>query len=130
MALLCSLGRRCEHRNGGQRPFFGQKLDEILVKTSNFWSSPNFGPKTGLNLSEDVFFGRHLNLGRKTDLVLGWKIFILVFIILKFSEFPAPSPFENPANATGYDIFVGFALFLFQYILNTRNKFFNVGTYN
>ena len=29
------------------------------------------------------------------------KIFILVFVILKFSEFPAP-PFENPAYATGH----------------------------
>ena len=48
------------------------------------------------------FFGLHLILGRKTGLVLGWKIFILVFINLKFSEFPAPPPpFENPAYATG-----------------------------
>ena len=38
------------------------------------------------------FFGLHLILGRKTDLVLGWKIFIPVFTILKFSEFPAPPP--------------------------------------
>ena len=37
------------------------------------------------NLGKDFFFfGLHLILGRKTDLVLGWKIFILVFIILKF----------------------------------------------
>ena len=56
-----------------------------------------FWPKTGLNLSEDLFFvGLHLILGRKADLVLGWKIFIVIFIILKFSEFPAPL-FENPA---------------------------------
>ena len=65
------------------------------------WSSPNFGPKTGLNLSKDLFFDFQLNLGRKRDLVLDWKNFILVFIILKFSEFPAPPPFENPAYATG-----------------------------
>ena len=33
--------------------------------------SPNFGPKTGLNLSEDLFFfDIHLILGRKTD---WWK---------------------------------------------------------
>ena len=51
-------------------------------------------PKTGPNLSEDLFFGLHLILGRKTDLVLGWKIFILVFIILKFSEFSG-SPFQK-----------------------------------
>ena len=35
-------------------------------------------------------FGYHLSLGRKTNLVWGWKIFILVFITLKVSEFPAP----------------------------------------
>ena len=35
-------------------------------------------------------------MGRKTDFVSGWKIFILVFIILKFFEFSGP-PFENPA---------------------------------
>ena len=54
------------------------------------------------NLSEDLFFfGLHLIMGRKTDFVSGWKIFILVFIILKFFEFPGILPFENPANATG-----------------------------
>ena len=42
MAPLRNLGGRCEHRNGGRRPFV--------------WSSLNFGPKTGLNLSEDLFF--------------------------------------------------------------------------
>ena len=42
------------------------------------------------------FFCLHLILGRKTDLVLGRKIFILVFINLKFSG----PPFENPAYAT------------------------------
>ena len=61
-----------------------------------------FLAKTGLNLSEDLFFfffGLHLISGRKTDLVLGWKILILVFINLKFFG-PSP-PFENPAYATG-----------------------------
>ena len=57
-------------------PKTGLNLSEDLFF---IWSSPNFGPKTGLNLTEDFFFfGLHLNLGRKTDLVLGWKIFILV----------------------------------------------------
>ena len=42
-----------------------------------FWSSPNFGPNTGLNLSGEFF--------------------LLVFIILKF---PGPPPFENPAYAS------------------------------
>ena len=42
-------------------------------------------------VGEDLFFcffGLHLILGRKTDLVLGRKIFILIFIIFKFSVFP------------------------------------------
>ena len=50
------------------------------------------GQKIMLNLSEDFFFGLHLSLSRKTDLVLGWNIFILVFIILKSSEFRVPPP--------------------------------------
>ena len=29
------------------------------------WPAPSFGPKTGLNLSEDFFFGFHLILGEK-----------------------------------------------------------------
>ena len=35
-------------------------------------------------------------------LILGEKIFILIFVLLKFSEFPAPPPppFLNPAYAT------------------------------
>ena len=83
MATFCNLGRGFKHKNGGRRPFF--------------WSSPNFGPKTGLNLSEDLFFfGLHLILGMKTDLVLSWKIFILIFITLKFSEFPALPPYCSP----------------------------------
>ena len=53
------------------------KPDLIWVKTFFFWSSPDFGPKTGLNLSEECF--------------------LLVFIILKF---PAP-PFENPLCTKG-----------------------------
>ena len=77
---FCNLGTRFQHTNGGRRPFF--------------WSSPNFGPKSGLNLSEDLFFGLHRIMGRKrTD--FGWKNFY------KFSDFPGPpSPFENPAYAT------------------------------
>ena len=59
-----------------------------------FLSPSNFGPKTGPILSGDFFFDLHLILGRKTDLDLGWKIFILVFIILKFSNFLVP-PFRK-----------------------------------
>ena len=53
-----------------------------------FWSSPNFGQKIGLNLSEDLlFFGLHLILGK---------------ILPKFSEFSALPPFQNPAYATNW----------------------------
>ena len=42
-------------------------------------------------------------------MILGEKIFILVFVILKFSEFPdppppPPPPFENPAYTTALSI--------------------------
>ena len=123
----CNLDRGFEHRNGGRRPFF---LASTWFSAKNrtkfewrpfFWSLPKIKPKTGLNLSEDLLFlvftyiwaknrtnfvwrpffgGLHLILGRKTDLVLGWKFFIPVFIILKFSEFPGLPPFQNPAYAT------------------------------
>ena len=65
----------------------GQNLSEDLF---SFFGGEGSGPKTGLNLSEDRFFGLHLIFGRKTDWFWLEKIFILVFVILKFSEFPAP----------------------------------------
>ena len=34
-----------------------------------FWRSPKFGQKNQPNLSEDLFFGDHLNLDRKTNLI-------------------------------------------------------------
>ena len=55
-----------------------------------FWSSPNFGRKTRLNLSEDLFFGLHLTFDRKNGLIVGVKVFILDFLILRFSESPGP----------------------------------------
>ena len=101
-------------------PNFGPKTGLNLGEDLFFysWSSPNIGPKTELNLSEDLFFlflfSLHLILGRKADLILGWKIFILVFIILKFSEFPGPPPpFKNPAYATDPAKYV---------LIITRNK--------
>ena len=50
------------------------------MKTFFFWSSPDFEQKNGL--------------------ILGGKFFILVFTILKFSEFSGPPHFENPAYTT------------------------------
>ena len=58
-----------------------------------FWSAPNFGQKFGLNLSENLFFWSSPNFGQKIGLTLGETIFILIFVILKVSEVPGPSPF-------------------------------------
>ena len=63
-------------------------------------------------------FGLHVTLDRKNELILGVKIFILDFLILKFSESPGPPPLENPAYATGS---VGVALPYDQY-LNCRGS--------
>ena len=44
------------------------------------------------------FFGLHLCLDRKTGLILGEKIFILILVLLKFSEFsatPTPPPLSK-----------------------------------
>ena len=75
------------------------------------------GPKTGINLSEDLFFWWLSNLELENGLILSGKFFILVFVTLKFSKFPAPPPFENPGFTTGpwllasignsYDIAIG-----------------------
>ena len=32
-----------------------------------FWPAPQFVQKIALNLSEDLFFGLHLNLGKNLD---------------------------------------------------------------
>ena len=95
---LCNLDKRFENRHGVRRPCF--------------W------PKTGLNLSENpFFFGLLLSLGWKTYLVLGWKIFILVFIILKFSEFPAP-----PLSKILRTLLPVSDMFEFTSLLNTSPK--------
>ena len=85
-------------QNYGMPPPFVTWAEDLSTQTVGedlcFWPFPNFGPKTGLNLSQDLFFfGLHLILDRKTGLILGGKIFILIFVILKFSEFPAPPLF-------------------------------------
>ena len=40
-----------------------------------FWLSPNFGPKTGLNLSEDLFFWSSPNFGHENKLGFGLENF-------------------------------------------------------
>ena len=76
---------------------FRTQTDRIWAKNFFFWSSPNFRRKTGLNLSEDLFFRLHLILGRKTDLCSAWRDF---FSGLHYSQISCPPPFENPAYAT------------------------------
>ena len=53
---LCNLGRRFEHRDSGRRTFLAKNLTKFKWKPF-FWSSPNFGQKTELNLIEDIFGG-------------------------------------------------------------------------
>ena len=60
-----------------------------------------FGPapkEIGLNLSEDLFSWSSTDFGRKIELNLSETMFIPTFVLLKFSEVPAP-PFQNPAYA-------------------------------
>ena len=69
-------------------------------------------------VGEDLFFGLHRFFGRKTDLVLGWKILVLVFIILNILKFSALLPaFENPAYATA------------QQCCHLRSNFLGIGIY-
>ena len=74
---LSNLGRKFEHTNG-------QNLGEDFY----------FEPKTGLNLSEYCcfFFWSSPNFGQEDGLILSGEIFLLVFIILKFSAPPPPLP--------------------------------------
>ena len=99
----------------------GLNLSEDLF----FWSSPSFGQKIGLNLSEDLFlFGLQLILDRKIGLILGDTIFILNFVLLKFSEFPAPPSFQNPAYATAGTC----SIFSFSAFFFCRSFAFHSGT--
>ena len=76
---LCNLDRGFEHRSDGRRPFF--------------WPSPNFGPKTGLNSSEDLsFFWSSPNLGQENGLGFGLENF---HSDLYNSQIPAPPPFSK-----------------------------------
>ena len=74
------------------------RKDRIWVKTYFFfflcfWSSRNFGPKTGLILSEDLFFGLHLILGKKrTD--CEWRNFFFDLHYFQISWPPSP-PFRK-----------------------------------
>ena len=81
--LPLKLGSRFEHTNGRQ--------------SSLFLACPK---KIGLNLSEDhFFFCSSPNFGQKIGLILSEMMFFPTFVLFKFSEVPAP-PFQNPAYAT------------------------------
>ena len=67
---LCYLGRKFEHTN------------ERNLGEDFFW------PKTGLNLSEDLFFWSSPNFGQQNRLILSGAIFLLVFILVKISGPP------------------------------------------
>ena len=56
----------------------------IWVKTFIFYVSRNFGPKTGVILSEDLCFWSSPSFRQKNGLILSGEIFLLVFIIFKF----------------------------------------------
>ena len=82
-----------EHTNG-------QNLFEDF---SCVWSSSKFGPKAGLNLSENLFyFFIYLFVWSwlKTGLNLSRETFFLVFSILKFPALPPP--LENSAYASDF----------------------------
>ena len=72
----------------------------FLTEDLLFWSSPNFGPKTGLNLSEDLFFfWSSPNFGQKNGLGFGLENFHSGFHYFQIFWLP---PFENPAYTTDY----------------------------
>ena len=92
-------------------PLFVTWAESLSTKTDNIWLksfflvSPNFGPKSRLNLREDLFvFWSSPNFGQKNELILSGEIFLLVCIVHKFPAHPPPPPppppFENPAYAT------------------------------
>ena len=69
MAPLCNLGRKFEHKNGPHITedlfllvflvltyFSAKNQTKSESRPFCFWSSSNFGPKTRLNLSEELFF--------------------------------------------------------------------------
>ena len=63
-----------------------------------FWPAPSFGPKTGLNLSEDLFFfWSSSDFGQENRTDCGWKNF---YSDLCYSQIFWAPPFQNPASAT------------------------------
>ena len=99
----------------------GSKSADFEWRPFFFCSPPDFGRKTGWNLSEDLFFfALHLILGETWDEIWAWQFQILIYVPLKFSEVsapPPPPPFQNPAYATGpfIDLFTTYFAIWFTY---------------
>ena len=60
----------------------------MVGKDLCFWPAPNFGQKIGLTLS--VFLWSSSYFGQKIGQILVETIFILISVLLKFSEVPSP----------------------------------------
>ena len=50
----------------------------------------DFGLKNGGNFSEGLFFALHLISGEKSDQIWVEQFLVQIFVLLKFSEVPAP----------------------------------------
>ena len=74
------------------------------MDTFFFWSLLNYGPKTGLNLSEDLFFWFSPNFGQENGFGFGLENFHSGLHYSQYSQIFCPPPFENPAYATAYFI--------------------------
>ena len=88
-------------------PLFVTWAESLITLTDRIWvetfflSSPNFGPKTKLNFSEDLFFGLYLILGRQKRTDSEWRNFSFG---LHYSQIFCPPSFENPAYASDYHL--------------------------
>ena len=76
----------------GHGPFFGTWEEGLSTQMVGedlcFWPSPNSVPKTGLNLSENLFFvWSSPNFGRKTELRLSEDLFFFFFFFWCSSDF-------------------------------------------
>ena len=79
-------------QNCGMAPHFVTWAEDLSTKAVSqylFWPSPNFGPKTGLNLSEDLFLWSSLNFGQENGLGFGLENF---HSGLYNSQIPGPPP--------------------------------------
>ena len=86
-------------------PHFVTWAESLSTKTVGedlfFWPSRNCGPKTGLNLSGDLFlFWSSPNFRQENKLGFGIENFYSGLHYSQYSQIFWPLPFENPAYAT------------------------------